>query len=53
MDKFIFDLQRFVDIYNEESNTLVSGTDDNDYIRNDGSNVTIDGGSGNDYIFNG
>ena len=34
MKKFIFDLQRFVDIYNEESNKLVSGTDGDDYIGN-------------------
>ena len=52
MDKFIFDLQRFVDIRNYESNTLLRGTDDNDYIYNDGSNVTIDAGAGNDSIGN-
>ena len=53
-------------IYNEESNTLLSGTSDNDYIQNgyskyengtytwhaSGSNVTISGGDGDDYINN-
>ena len=52
MKKFIFDLQRFVDIYNEESNTLLSGTSGDDYIYNNYSSfVTINGGAGDDYIY--
>ena len=50
-----------VDIYNTRSNTLLSGTSENDSIRNGGwfdgsgmayggSNVTIVGGAGKDYI---
>ena len=50
---FIFDLQRFADIHNYDSNTLVSGTSGNDTIYNwESSNVTISGGAGNDYIDN-
>ena len=40
------------DIFNEESNTLLSGTSGDDSIRNDGDSVTIDAGKGNDYIGN-
>ena len=49
------------EIYNDKSNTLLSGTsgDDSiqngwwdDYWHNGGSNVTINGGTGNDYIYN-
>ena len=60
--KFIFDLQRFADIYNANSNTLLSGTSDDDYVANGyrdtrwhdgGNNVTMDAGAGNDDIYNG
>lgn len=58
---FIFDLQRFKNISNSESNTLISGTSKADFISNSaeaeydgdgdyyykGSNVTIDAGKGN------
>ena len=62
---FIFDLQRFEDIYNDENNIFVSGTSNNDFIHNGaaddyneenysdkGSGVTIDAGKGDDYIEN-
>ena len=52
MNTFLFDLQRFVYIYNNEDNTLLSGTKDNDEIDNEGgNNVTIDGGAANDKIY--
>ena len=40
------------EIWNEESNTLVSGTSGDDYIYNADENVTIDSGDGNDSIVN-
>ena len=41
------------EIYNEKSNTLLSGTSGNDSITNhSGNNVTIDASAGNDYINN-
>ena len=53
MKKIFFDLQRFADIYNAESNTPVSGTSDNDSIYNEwNDNVTIDAGDGSDTISN-
>ncbi len=53
MSEFIFNLQRFAEIYNSTPNTLVSGSGGDDYIENSGANVSIIGGKGNDYIFNG
>ena len=50
--KFVFDLQRFKDIYNDSNYSLLSGTSGNDSIFNWGSNVTISGGAGNDSIDN-
>ena len=52
MKKFIFDLQRFAVINNTVSDTLVSGTDDDDSITNRGSNVTIEALDGDDSIYN-
>ncbi|MBR5914085.1 MAG: hypothetical protein IKZ58_06975, partial [Selenomonadaceae bacterium] len=50
--KFSFDLQRFKDFYNEKNNKVITGTADNDSIRNWGSsNVTISGGDGNDSVY--
>lgn len=40
------------DIYNITSNTVVSGTDEADYIENTGANVEIQGGNGNDTVWN-
>ncbi len=40
------------DIYQSESNTLISGTLYNDSITSSGSNVTIDANEGNDFIDN-
>ena len=51
-EEFKFDLQRFVDIENNTSNTLVSGTSGNDSIRNWTDNVTISVDAGNDTIRN-
>ncbi len=61
-EEFVFDLQRFVTINNEEGNTLLSGTSDNDTIQNGGywdgnwhygySYVSIDAGAGNDSVSN-
>ena len=39
-------------IHNDESDTLLSGTSDDDFIDNQGSNVTINAGDGNDYVYN-
>lgn len=39
-------------INNTNSNTLLSGTSNKDYILNEGSNVTISGGKSSDYIDN-
>ncbi|MBD3879562.1 MAG: hypothetical protein SR1Q5_07760, partial [Quinella sp. 1Q5] len=53
MRDFVFDLQRFDNISNDTSNTLVSGTSGNDSIYSGGySSVTIDAGAGNDCIEN-
>ncbi|MBQ3433502.1 MAG: hypothetical protein IJG24_00480, partial [Selenomonadaceae bacterium] len=52
MREFAFKLQRFAEITNETSNTLVSGTSDNDSITNSGSNSSVLGGAGNDTIMN-
>ena len=51
MKDFIFNLQRFVDIRNEDSNKLIEGTNDADKINNSGSFVTINSGAGNDGIY--
>ena len=49
--EFVFDLQRFEDIfYNQTYGTLLSGTDDDDSIVNWSDSVTIDAGMGNDEI---
>ena len=37
----IFDIQRFADISNSKSNTVVTGTADADNTSNDAENVTI------------
>ena len=50
MEQFLFDLQRFEDINNYDSDTLISGTKDYDYIYNNSSNVTINAKAGDDYI---
>ena len=53
MKDFVFDLQRFKDIYNDESDNYISGTSKADFIYNDmGDDCTIDGGAGNDTIYN-
>ena len=54
MKKFVFDLQRFVNIYDTDSNTLLSGTSGNDTINTADNlkNITINGGKGNDHIWN-
>lgn len=52
MKEFIFDLQRFDEIDNNDSNVKVSGTGGDDYIFNTGYSVTIDSGAGNDSIEN-
>ena len=53
-ERFRFDLQRFDDITNSSSNTLVSGTSINDTIWNPSyrDTVTINAGAGNDSIKN-
>ena len=41
------------EIYNLNSNTLLSGTSGNDYLQNmEGNNVTINAGEGNDSVYN-
>ena len=61
--KFIFELQRFAEIHNTKSNTLLTGTSGNDTILNGGyrrdniwqgggENVSISGDKGNDYTYN-
>ncbi len=40
------------EIYNDKSNTMLSGTSSNDYVYNDGNSVTIISGNGNDSIHN-
>lgn len=52
MWEIVFDLQRFENINNVASNTLVSGTTGDDIITNSGEYVTIDGGAGDDSIGN-
>ena len=52
MSKLLFDLQRFDDIFNNNSNTLVSGTSGNDSIYNQyTTNVTIQTGAGSDTVY--
>ncbi len=51
-NKFIFTLQRFANITNETSNTLVSGTSYDDSISNYATDVTISGGGGYDTVYN-
>ena len=54
----IFDIQRFANIYNGKSDTLINGTSGDDYITNGSlsdmacNNVTITAGAGNDTIDN-
>ncbi len=50
--KFRFDLQSFNDISNYDDNTVFSGTDYADSIRNLGENTTVYGDDGNDTIYN-
>ena len=50
--EFVFDLQRFVYIDNDEDDIMVYGGAGDDDIYNYGSYVTIDGGEGDDYIEN-
>ena len=50
--KFIFELQRFAKIKNDENNNFVVGTSGKDKIYNYGDSVTVSGGKGNDYIDN-
>ena len=50
MEKFIFDIQRFANISNTTSNTVITGTAGNDTIESNASNVTINGAAGNDSI---
>ncbi|MBR6012968.1 MAG: hypothetical protein IK062_04195 [Selenomonadaceae bacterium] len=50
MTLIFFDLQRFVNIGNRKSNTVVSGKESADYLENVGSNVQIYGYGGNDTI---
>ena len=53
MKEFVFDLQRFEDIYNDENDTIINGTSGNDDISNNVTEkVTISTGSGNDYVYN-
>ena len=55
MGVFIFELQRFADMYvnNTLDNIQITGTAGDDSIYNhNGSNVTIDAGAGNDSIHN-
>jgi Ca2+-binding RTX toxin-like protein len=54
MNKLNFDIQRFVNIQNYDSDTVISGTANNDYIFNGSaiSKVTIDSGAGDDVIEN-
>ena len=50
LEKFNFQLQRFSEISNSKSATLVSGTSEDDNIYNSASNVTINSGAGNDTV---
>ena len=50
MNRIVFDLQLFENIFNVDSNTLVSGTADSEQLTNLGNNVTINAGAGNDTI---
>ena len=50
--KNFFDIQRFANISNSTSDTIVIGTAYADSIYNEGDHVTISGGAGNDTITN-
>ena len=53
MREFIFGLQRFAEITNSTSNSLVSGTSNGDFIYNyDGDSSTLVGGAGKDSLYN-
>ena len=52
MSEKFFDLQRFAEINNYDSDTLVSGTSSKDTIYNYADNATINGGAGDDSIEN-
>ena len=52
MVRWFFDLQRFADVENNTSNTLVSGTNDSDTVSNYANNVTVYANGGNDKIVN-
>ena len=53
MKEFIFGLQRFAEITNSTSNSLVSGTSNADFIHNyDGDYSTLVGGAGKDSLYN-
>ena len=50
MNKLVFDIQRFAIIDNSTSNTIITGTSEDDSIYNKADFVTINGGAGNDTI---
>lgn len=52
MDEVSFDIQRFATIDNSTANTVVTGTAEDDSIKNIGSNVTIVSGAGDDNVYN-
>ena len=52
MKALFFDLQRFKEISNNDSDILISGSDSEDGILNFGNNVTIDADAGDDKIDN-
>ena len=52
MEDLIFDIQRFDEITNRTSDTVITGTANADNIYNSGSNVSINAGAGNDSIYN-
>jgi len=52
LKRFIFGLQRFAAISNEDSNKIITAVDDYDSVSNTGSNVQIYLGNGNDTIDN-